>query len=72
MLCCPYASEHPLSLNTQLFIFSDDPDGLYVKNSDMITCVHTDIKTKGIEIIEFTRLFIFYIKNEDAIQKQKC
>lgn len=35
-------------LSAQLFTFSDDPDELYIKNSDMITSIHTDAKIKGI------------------------
>jgi len=34
-------------LSAQLFTFSDDPDELYIKNLDMIKCIHTDVKMKG-------------------------
>lgn len=35
-------------LSAQLLTFSDDPDELYIKSSDMIKCTHTDAKIKGI------------------------
>lgn len=35
-------------LSAQLLTFSDDPDELYIKISDMIKCTHTDAKIKGI------------------------